>query len=212
MCIYSHNYFICLHITLFIPEHQPGRPLSRNRSTGKKLKPSAKRWRVWRPGGHAAGNHVISWSCISLYTRPYILWISVNMIRNTYVKTILNFIHFITHTNTIHIQFILIAHLGLSSCRFYCMLGCFPSGKGKLVGREEGMWTASETKVGKGVDLLKQNCLETLEATSRASEAFWRAGTAGSREVTGQHLATASEELGWLVELSALISASFLSS
>ena len=137
---------------------------------------------------------------------------SVNMIRNTYVKTILNFIHFITHTNTIHIQFISIAHLGLSSCRFYCMLGCFPSGKGKLVGREEGLWTASETKVGKGFDLLKQNCLETLEATSRASEAFWRAGTAGSQEVTGQHLATASEELGWLVELSALISASFLSS
>ena len=28
-----------------------------------------------KAGGHAAGNHVISWSCICLYTRPYILWI-----------------------------------------------------------------------------------------------------------------------------------------
>ena len=49
-------------ITSFFREHQPGRPLRRNRSTSKSLKPSAKRWSVCRLGVHVAGNHVIAWS------------------------------------------------------------------------------------------------------------------------------------------------------
>ena len=50
-------------ITSFFREHQPGRPLRKNRSTSKNLKPSAKRWSVCRLGVHVAGNHVIVWSC-----------------------------------------------------------------------------------------------------------------------------------------------------